>query len=135
HIDLDPATVATWSPAAPALCQSAGARCVQVNAYRDGTNGSNALPVYFGILLGQSSQATKASATAIVASGNATNCMRPFAVVDKWQELHTPLDSSQFNRWISSGSNAVEAPPVDLYVPPTSNNVGTGFSVPTDVGA
>ena len=60
--------------------------CVRVDVYRNGEFGSTPLPTIFGKLLNISSQGVRATATARVASGNATNCMRPFAVADKWIE-------------------------------------------------
>ena len=62
-------------------------RCVKVEVYRDGTNGSTALPTLFGPILGITTQKVKASATSIIGSGNATDCLRPIAFADDWQEL------------------------------------------------
>ena len=65
-------------------------RCVTVNVYRDGTNGSTTLPTFFGPLLGITSQGIRATASSRVANGNAANCMRPFSVADKWIENTIP---------------------------------------------
>ena len=56
--------------------------CVQVDVYRDGTNGSTAMPVFFGRLIGQTSQKIKATATAQVVAANTSGCMRPWFIVD-----------------------------------------------------
>jgi uncharacterized membrane protein len=64
--------------------------CVRVDVYRNGEFGSTPLPTIFGKLLNISSQGVKATATARVASGNSTNCMRPFAVADKWVDNVNP---------------------------------------------
>src|SRR5262245_18352304 len=60
--------------------------CVKVDVHRDGTNGSNTLPMFFGYLIGRTSQTTKATATAQVLIGNSTDCLKPWGVVDKWAE-------------------------------------------------
>ncbi len=75
--------------------------CVRVDVYRNGEFGSTPLPTIFGKLLNISSQGVRATATARVASGNSTNCMRPFAVADKWIEQRSPVD--QFDRWKKQG--------------------------------
>ena len=59
--------------------------CVRVDVYRNGEFGSTPLPTIFGKVLNISSQGVRATATARVATGNATNCMRPFAVAE-WLE-------------------------------------------------
>ena len=64
--------------------------CVRVDVYRNGEFGSTPLPTIFGKLLNISSQGVRATATARVASGNSTNCMRPFAVTDRWVDNHDP---------------------------------------------
>ncbi len=69
-------------------------RCVRVEVYRDGTNGSTALPTLFGPILGITSQKVKASATSIVGNGNATDCLRPIAFADDWQDNSA---NNQFN--------------------------------------
>jgi hypothetical protein len=105
-----------------------GGSCVRVDVYRNGEFGSTPLPTIFGKLLNISSQGVKATATARVASGNSTNCMRPFAVADKWIEQAGKVD--QFNHW----NGSVELSPHDEYVPPSANNAGSGFRLPDDFG-
>ena len=65
--------------------------CVRVDVYRNGENGSTPLPTLFGPLLGITSQGVKATATAIAGNGNATNCLRPMAFADDWNEISPPL--------------------------------------------
>jgi hypothetical protein len=103
--------------------------CVRVDVYRNGEFGSTPLPTIFGKALNISSQGVRATATARVASGNSTNCMRPFAVADKWVEQQSPVD--QFNHW---GNKGVELNPHDEYVPPSANSSGSGFRLPDDFG-
>jgi Putative Flp pilus-assembly TadE/G-like len=110
--------------------------CVRVDVYRNGEFGSTPLPTIFGKLLNISSQGVRATATARVASGNATNCMRPFAVADKWIDNVSPaLNPAKFERWQKVGSVAVQLNPKDVYVPPSSGSAGTGYTIAADLGA
>ena len=99
-------------------------RCVTVEVYRDGTNGSTAMPTLFGPILGISTQKVRASATAVVGNGNATTCMKPFAIPDEWVDgSHTghwdPADT--FVRYDASG--AVVG--TDSYTPPSSGSASS----------
>ncbi len=98
-----------------ALDGASGWKC-----YRDGTNGSTPLPTLFGPILGITSQKTKASATAIVGSGNATDCLRPIAFADAWLD-NSP--NNQFNGYIETGPNAGQP-----YLPVASRDVYTAPS-------
>jgi Flp pilus assembly protein TadG len=107
-------------------------RCVRADVYRDGQFGSTALPMIFGKVLNISSQGVWATATARVATANATNCMRPFSVADKWQPLGQPAGTwpdpdGHYDRWSKQGSIVVEASPHDTYTPPSPSGYGTGF--------
>lgn len=95
-----------------------GGGCVRVDVYRNGTNGSNALPTFFGPLLNVTSQGVRATATAQALPANAANCLKPWAVADKWQENSAPpwTQVSTFD------------PPTDVYSEPTNGSGGTGFS-------
>jgi Flp pilus assembly protein TadG len=55
--------------------------CVRVNVYRTLAR-RNPLPVFAGTFVGLTDQDVQATATAKVANGNATDCLRPFAVPD-----------------------------------------------------
>jgi hypothetical protein len=110
--------------------------CVRVDVYRNGEFGSTPLPTIFGKILNVSSQGVRATATARVASANTTNCMRPFAVADKWVDNVNPaLNPSKFERWQKVGGNAVQLSPKDVYVPPSSGSAGTGYTIAADLGA
>jgi hypothetical protein len=68
-------------------------------------------------LLGINSQGTQATATAQASAGNATNCLKPWAVADKWLEGNPPWTPlSTFDK--AQG---------DVYTPPYGTQ-GTGFS-------
>jgi hypothetical protein len=90
---------------------------VQVDVFRNGTNGSATLPVFFGPLLGITSQGIQATATAQAAPANATNCLKPWSVADKWLESNPP--------WTQQSTYDPGAG--DVYTPPYGTQ-GTGFS-------
>jgi hypothetical protein len=98
--------------------------CIRVDVYRPG------LPTFFARLVGVNTQDTKATATAKAGLGNAVNCLKPWAVADKWAE-HRPLDpapwtvDSIFERFDKKG--ALLPNPVDVYYPPTDPANFTGF--------
>src|SRR5262249_4486047 len=81
---IDPAhgvTLTTCPPGAPGLPDT----CIRADVYRSASR-SNALPTFFAQVIGITSQDVRATATAQVATGNAVECLKPFAVGDKWQE-------------------------------------------------
>jgi len=102
-------------------------KCVRVNVYRDGSNTSVALPTFFGPLLGITSQGVRATASARVVNANATNCLRPFAIPDKWTENVT---AGTYDHWNTDGT---EQSPHDVYIPPTESG-WTGYKYPNNVG-
>ena len=110
--------------------------CVRVNVFRNQARG-NALPTYFGHLVDVTAQGVVATATAQVVAGNATNCLRPWAVVDRWQEFGpegpTPLPNSTYDRY-STGQGNNPPQENDLYIPPSTGNAGTGYTLPADYG-
>lgn len=132
-------------------CPDDGAdTCVKVDVYRTVAR-SNPLPSFFARLVGITTQDVKATATAKVLVGNATVCMRPFAILDKWDEYDLSngpeyeydlsadkIDpdwnslTSTFDKYDSKG----EDPGNDKYVPHqtcdpggggTGCTVGTGY--------
>lgn len=121
---------------------AAGFRCVRADVHRDGADvdgdgatDSNPLPTFFGQIWGITTQNVRATATAWVAYGNTTNCMRPFSVVDKWNDLVNPaLNPKKFERWQKVGPNLVQLNPKDIYSPPNSTSTGTGYTPALDLG-
>jgi Flp pilus assembly protein TadG len=108
----------TWSWTCPA---GVTGWCVTVNIFRDGTNSSTTMPVYFGPLLGVSSQKVRATATAVAVTANGTRCMKPWLIPDRWTDVVAPSD--EFNAG-------------DIYVPPSPtdpNAPGTGYTI-ADIG-
>ena len=96
--------------------------CVKVDVYRDGTNDSTQLPVYFGGLFGATSQRIKATATAIAKPANGSRCLKPWLIPDVWEELVNPPNAFNVG---------------DNYAPPSYTSggaVGTGYQLPRDLG-
>jgi hypothetical protein len=121
-----------------------GDTCVRVDVYRNQEldaelQSRNPLPTFFARVAGVVNQGVKATATAKVLAGNATDCLKPWAVPDKWLEKYpaegpwTP--ESEFNKYYDKGSNKGDPiPNPDLYVPPSGSDPGTGFTVANDLG-
>ena len=137
-IGAEGGVLVSWS--CPAY--AAGGRCVQVDVHRDGedidgdgADDSEPVQTFFAQIFGIDSQPVRATATAWVAAANATNCMRPFAVADKWIDNVNPaLNPKKFERWQKVGPTAVQLDPNDVYVPPSSGSTGTGYTVEADLG-
>jgi hypothetical protein len=119
--------------------------CVRVNVYRNQERG-NPMPTFFARLLGINTQGVRATATAQVAQGASSTCIRPWAIPDKWidridnepvVDVDTWTLEDTFNRYQKVG-NAYELlgepGTLDEYVPATTNSPGSGFTVPDDVG-
>ena len=103
--------------------------CFRVNVYRDSAH-SNPLPVYFANLLGVTSQNMKATATSGVLLANATDCLAPFALPDRWQEVDDPpfkQDTSRFRKydWDGKAKDVKDRKNADVYVVPGPG--GTGY--------
>lgn len=96
--------------------------CVRVDVRR------NNLPTFFARLAGVDTQNVRATATAKAGFGNAVNCMKPWAVADKWAERRPVTKTwdvtDTFDRF--DKFNNLLPNPVDFYFPPTDANF-TGF--------
>jgi hypothetical protein len=101
--------------------------------------------MFFGKIVGVQNQGVRGTATAQVVNGNMTECLKPWAIIDRWDEFNgtepdfpnpdPDFDAlSTFDRYSTGQGNS---PPQenDLYVPPTTQNgSGTGFKLPGDFG-
>ena len=101
------------------MCPDGSNSCIRVNVYRNLAHG-NALPVFFARLFGVSEQGVQAMAIAEASAADTTDCLKPWAVPDKWIENSTPPDL-EFD------------PAVDVYRPPTDENP-TGYNPANDAG-
>lgn len=123
-------------PACPPGIPGPQDQCVKVNVYRNQARG-NPLPTFFAKLAGVTDQGTLATATAQVVTGDTTACLRPWAVVDRWNEFGpegpTPLPTSTFDKY-STGQGNNPPQENDVYTPPSASGPGTGYSLPADYG-
>jgi Flp pilus assembly protein TadG len=74
-------------PSFPDPCPDGSSNtCIKVDVYRTVAR-NNPLPTFFARLFGISAQDVSATATAKILSGTSVTCMRPFAIIDKWDEF------------------------------------------------
>ncbi len=111
--------------------------CIRVDVYRNQARG-NPLPAIFGRAVGLVSQGVRATATARVAVANASDCLKPWAIPDKWLEQYPVVApwtaNSTFETGHQQGQNWTPYNPPDIYTPPSANGPGTGFTVQADLG-
>ena len=110
--------------------------CVKVDAFRNQDRG-NPLPSFFGQLFGVTSSSVSASATAEAKDANATDCLKPLAVPDRWIERNPvsgPWTSgSTFDKWDPANPAVLLSPP-DSYTAPTGLSSGSGLKITVDFG-
>lgn len=140
-VQLTDVTFPPCPPGAPGLPDT----CVKVDVFRNQLR-NNPLPMFFGNLVGVANQGVRATATAQITTGDTTDCMRPWAIVDRWDEWegshpeHNYPDPdpdfgplSTYDKY-SNGQGGNPPYEDDFYVPPTGNTAGTGFTLPRDEG-
>jgi hypothetical protein len=98
------------------LCPDSTTNCVHVDVFRDGTHTSTTLPTFFMNMANIQSQGTRAHAIAQIVTANATGCMRPWFLIDKYNDVN--------------GDGKYTNPP-DTY---TAGTGGTAWQVPGDIG-
>jgi Putative Flp pilus-assembly TadE/G-like len=109
--------------------------CVRVNVFRNQER-NNPLPTFFASLVGVMDQGVRATATAQIRTGNATECLRPWAVVDRWNEYLGPGSygpPQPLDTFDTYAPREQDREP-DVYVAPTPTDPGTGFRYPEDIG-
>jgi Flp pilus assembly protein TadG len=115
--------------------------CVKVDVFRNQAR-NNALPTFFSRLAGVLDQGVRATATAQVLAGDTTDCLKPWAIIDRWDEfgpIQFPNPDPDFNAastFDRYSTGQAQAPPQepDMYVPPGPDGPGTGFRLPQDEG-
>jgi|RhiMethySRZTD1v2_1073278.scaffolds.fasta_scaffold00161_12 Flp pilus assembly protein TadG len=125
------------------MCPADGAGntpCIRVDVYRTQARG-NPLPAIFGQTVGLITQDVRATATARVAVADASDCLKPWIIPDKWTDIHDetpPIESPP--RWTEDDNFETRdrrdnpLPDPDVYVRPTSTSPGSGFTVTADLG-
>lgn len=126
--DVTPADITF--PLCPPGSPGAGTdSCIRVNVFRNQRVGGNPLPTFFGKLVGVNQQGVRATATAEALFGNSTDCVKPFAIPDKWLELRNNLgpegwdELDTFERYEQPSGALLD--PADVYVPGPD---GSGYS-------
>jgi Flp pilus assembly protein TadG len=107
--------------------------CVRVEA-------TQALPTYVAQMMGMDSMNVAAAATAQARDANATDCLKPLAIPDRWVERY-PVNpgmwapSSTFDKWNPAIPTELLTPQPDSYTPPTSLSSGSGMKITVEFGA
>ena len=121
-------------PACPAGSVGGGGGCVRVQAFRNQGAG-NPLSTIFARLVNVADQGVQATATAQVLYGASSDCVKPFAIPDRWDEYRNnvgpigwdPLDT--FERYVLGGGGVLLPGAVDAYTAPGGPGAnGSGFS-------
>src|SRR5204862_1683239 len=111
--------------------------CVQVDLYRDAAHG-NPLPRFIGALFGTAPAGVAARAVGEARDANATDCLKPIAVPDRWNEIVPAIAAwepgSTFTKWNPANPSALLSPR-DTYAAPTWTSYGTGLRLAFDFGA
>ena len=107
--------------------------CIQVSAYRAerSADRNNAIPTFLSGLLGPW-MSVSASATGYARDANVTDCLKPFAIADRWVE-HYPTDGD----WTPAARFDMAVPPLferDDYSFPGDADEGTGFTIDAEFG-
>jgi len=117
-----------------------------VDVFRNQRAGGSPLPVFFANIVGVQNQGVRATATAQITGANTTECLKPWVVIDRWDEYNAAGGepdypnpdpdfgpTSTFDRY-STGKGKLPPQENDLYVPPSATSSGTGFRLPQDQG-
>ena len=94
-------------------------RCTRVDVHRNVEHG-NPIDTLFGPILGITGQGVRATATAIAANGNATDCLRPIALPGDWLEFQAPIN--EFNFYDATGNPLSGSR--DEFTPPSATQAG-----------
>lgn len=118
----------------PVVCPDGTATCLRVDVFRNTAHG-NPLPMFFGQLVGLTDQGVRATAMAQAAIADSSDCLKPWAIPDKWIDNHDenpPIDAKWtlddvYEKVFTSGpQKGTPLPDPDVYQRP-------GFKL-TDIG-
>ena len=125
--DVQMATDVRFYPDAPAAFPASCVTndCIRVDVYRNQVRG-NALPTFFGHLVGVNDQGVRAMAVARAAAANGSDCLKPWAVLDKWGESS--------GAWTTASTYDPLGMPPDTYTPPNGSSPGTSYTLEADLG-
>jgi Flp pilus assembly protein TadG len=108
--------------------------CIRVDVYRNQTR-NNALPSIFGQIFGLTGHGVRATATARVAVADSSDCMKPWAIPDKWDDFYdvtgvtgeNPPQWTDDDRFETRDNRDNPLPTPDEYRPPTDPGGGSSF--------
>jgi hypothetical protein len=119
---------------------SGGGTCVRVDVFRNPAR-NNALPMFFGSLVGLAQQGVQATATAQVSGANSARCMLPWVLADRWADVFDDNidtttypndgDSNPITAW--SPNDTYQQPNGDYYNAPYVSG-HTGWTTAGDFG-
>ena len=123
----------------PVACPDGTVTCLRVDVYRNAAHG-NALPMFFGRFVNLTTQGVRATATAQAAVANASDCLKPWAIPDRWIDNYDEtgvIDNTwtmddRFETKYTKGPNKGQPlPNPDQYVRPgfTLQHVGTRMTL------
>jgi hypothetical protein len=135
--DIDPGDV-TFPPCPPGSPGAGSNACIRVDVFRNQAR-NNPLPTFFAQLAGVDEQGVRATATAEVFFGDSTDCVKPWAIADKWIENRNDdpppgwSEDDTFERYAQNGGNRGQLlNPADYYEAPNAGGPyapnGTGFT-------
>lgn len=104
---IPPAAVTMAVGTCPAGAPATSGDCVNVSVERP-------MPVFFSRMFAAGPSTVRASASGKVMNGNATNCLRPWAIPDRWTEVSGPTD--HYDAYLPNTSTPLPGPR-DSYVP------------------
>jgi Flp pilus assembly protein TadG len=115
--------------------------CIRVDVFRNQAR-NNPLPSIFGQAFGITAHGVRATATARVAIADSSDCLKPWAIPDKWTDNHDedPPIGEIPPLWTEEDQFEVRdrrdnpLPDPDVYVPPSTSGPGTGFTLANDLG-
>lgn len=105
--------------------------CVRANVFRNESR--DPLPMFLGGLFGRTMQGVQAMAVAEILAANEVECLKPWAVADRWDEFTAgPAPNGIGNIQYPSydpdwNTNSTYDSASDRYVAPTDTSPGTGF--------
>ena len=135
--DVVMATDVTFTNAPADMCPADAnglTGCIRVDVYRNQAR-SNALPSIFGQIFGLTGHGVRATATARVAIADSSDCLKPWAIPDKWldnYDVNPPMNENppqwtEDDEFETVDRRGNPLPNPDVYRPPTDPGGGTGF--------
>jgi hypothetical protein len=106
--------------------------CIRVDVYRNQERG-NPLPSIFGQAFGITAHGVRATATARMAIADASDCLKPWIIPDKWLDRYDVTPTIDVDNWTEDDRFETRddmdnpLPNPDIYTPPSTPGGGTGF--------